>query len=148
MFLCPKYLLYSTEVLLNIYQECAKQSRGYQWWIYRQDIERYRWTCVWGQTVCISGGLTSNSSRNENSRLAVEKFESIWIPTIRWYTMPWIRTFSIRKLKASLNSVQVPTFMQVIYLVGEKSRLIWSTEVRLSVSVEKPFNKRQHFFFD
>ena len=43
MFLCPKYLLYSTEVLLD--QEYVKQIQGYQWWIYRQDIELYLWTC-------------------------------------------------------------------------------------------------------
>ena len=46
------------EVLLDIYQEYAQQIQGYQWWIYRQDIERYRWTCLWDQTVWISGGLT------------------------------------------------------------------------------------------
>ena len=43
MFLCRKYLLYSTEVLLDIYREYVQQMQGYQWWIYRQDIES--WTC-------------------------------------------------------------------------------------------------------
>ena len=38
MFLCPMYLLYSTEVLFNIYHEYAQLIQGYQWWIYRQDI--------------------------------------------------------------------------------------------------------------
>ena len=42
MSLCPKYLPYSIEVLLDIYQEYAQQIQGYQWWIYRQDIEKYR----------------------------------------------------------------------------------------------------------
>ena len=54
MFLCPKYLPYSIEVLFDIYQEYVQQIQGYQWWIYRQDIERYRWTCLWGQTFWIS----------------------------------------------------------------------------------------------
>ena len=30
MFLCPKYLLYTTEVLLDLYQEYAQQIKGYQ----------------------------------------------------------------------------------------------------------------------
>ena len=32
MFLCRKYLLYSTEVLLDIYQEYVQQMQGYQWY--------------------------------------------------------------------------------------------------------------------
>ena len=46
MFLFWKYLLYSTEVLLDIYREYVRQMQGYKWLIYRQDIERYRWTCL------------------------------------------------------------------------------------------------------
>ena len=42
MILCPKYLAYSIEVLLDINQEYAQQIQGYQWWIYRQDILRHK----------------------------------------------------------------------------------------------------------
>ena len=42
MFLRRKYLLYSTEVLLDIYRGYVPEMQGYQWWIYRQDIERYK----------------------------------------------------------------------------------------------------------
>ena len=54
-----------------VYLEYVTQIQGYQWWIYRQDIERYRRTCLRGQTVWISESLTKNPSRNniEISRL-------------------------------------------------------------------------------
>ena len=41
-FPCLKYLFCVTEVQLGIYQEYVSKIQGYRWWMYRQDIERYR----------------------------------------------------------------------------------------------------------
>ena len=41
-FLCLKYLLYSTEGQLDIYQKYVSQIQGYRWGKYRQDIKRHR----------------------------------------------------------------------------------------------------------
>ena len=36
----------------------VSQIQGYRWWKYRQDIESYRWTYLWGQTVSTFEGQT------------------------------------------------------------------------------------------
>ena len=41
-FLYLNYLLCSTEVPLDRYQEYIYKIQGYRWWIYPQDIERCR----------------------------------------------------------------------------------------------------------
>ena len=76
------------------------------------------------------------------------QFVHIGIPNICWYIMPSNCTyiFSMRKVKASHNSVQVHHVYESYFLFEKKSRLIWHTEVSFWLSVETSFKVIRHVF--
>ena len=53
----------------------------------------------------------------------------------------------MRKVKASLNSVQVQHLYESYFLL-EKNPALSEVQRYVFDSVETPFNKRQYFFFD